>query len=248
MVRRVDLSGMAHPAAEAREPGVKPDTAVPVLYSFRRCPYAIRARMGLHVAGVAVELREVALRNKPDALLRLSPKGTVPVLQLPDGRVLHESLDILIWALQQSDRHDWLATLDQSAMQQWVLRNDDDFKPLLDNYKYATRGPTLSQAAERSLALDRFVAPLDQVLARRPFLCGAAPGWADLALFPFVRQFAMVEPDWFAAQASLLDVRRWLEFWLGSRWFASAMVKQPVWIDPASDRACSAGRGVDSGA
>ncbi len=221
------------------------DAVVPVLYSFRRCPYAIRARMALHVAGVTVEIREVALRRKPEALLRLSPKATVPVLQLGDGRVLHESLDILVWALQQNDPHDWLATLHCVDLQQWVMRNDAEFKPLLDRYKYATRHPELSQPAHRDNAVDRFIGPLNRMLAQQPFLCGNGPGWADLALFPFVRQFAMVEPDWFAA-ASLPHLRRWLDFWLASNWFAAIMVKHPVWDVVVPQRGIAVDTGVDS--
>ncbi len=220
------------------------DNALPVLYSFRRCPYAIRARMALHVADVDVEIREVALRDKPETLLRLSPKATVPVLQLRDGRVLHESLDILIWALQQNDPHDWLATLHHPDLAQWVTHNDTDFKPLLDRYKYALRHPELSQQAHRDNAVDRFIAPLEQALARQPFLCGIGPGWADLALFPFVRQFAMVEPKWFAA-APLPSLRQWLEFWLASNWFAAVMVKRPVWIGAASSPEIQVATGVD---
>lgn len=210
------------------------DGALPVLYSFRRCPYAIRARMALHVAGVAVDIREVALRDKPDALCRLSPKATVPVLQLSNGQNLHESLDILLWALHQNDPHDWLATLHRPDLQQWVLRNDTDFKPLLDRYKYAIRHPELSQQAHRDRAMEQFITPLERALAQQPFLSGMGPGWADLALFPFVRQFAMVEPTWFAA-VQLPSLRRWLDFWLASGWFAAIMGKHPVWIGTPSN-------------
>lgn len=219
--------------------------ALPVLYSFRRCPYAIRARMALHVADVAVEIREVALRDKPDALRRLSPNATVPVLDLCDGRVLHESLDILVWALQQNDPHDWLATLHRPDLQQWVRRNDTDFKPLLDCYKYAIRHPELSQQAHRDRAMDQFITPLEHALAELPFLCGIGPGWADLALFPFVRQFAMVEPTWFAA-VQLPNLHCWLDFWLASNWFVAIMDKRPVWIGTASNPEIQSAHGVDS--
>jgi len=209
------------------------DKALPVLYSFRRCPYAIRARLALHVAGIAVEIREVALRDKPPALRAISSKATVPVLQSPDGSVLDESLDILLWALQQRDPAQWLASRQDDAVQQWVMRNDVVFKPLLDRYKYAPRYCELSQQQHRDAALQAFIGPLDALLRARPFVCGARPGWADAALFPFVRQFAMVEPDWFVDAAPLPVVRRWLDFWLHSRWFAAVMGKQPVWVDPA---------------
>ena len=203
-----------------------------VLYSFRRCPYAIRSRMGLHVAGVVLEIREVALRDKPASLRALSPKATVPVLQLPDGSVLDESLDILLWALRQHDPEAWLASLQDDAVRQWVTRNDTDFKPLLDRYKYAPRHPERSRQQHREKALQAFVGPLEACLGTRAFVCGARPGWADVALFPFMRQFAMVEPTWFDGEAALPSLRRWLDFWLGSPWFAAVMAKRPVWVDP----------------
>ena len=114
---------------------------LPVLYSFRRCPYAMRARLALRVAGVPYELREVALKAKPAAMLALSPKATVPVLQLPDGSVLEESLDIMAWALAQSDPEGWLAQGSPEEAQALIERNDGPFKHLLDRYKYANRHP-----------------------------------------------------------------------------------------------------------
>ncbi len=213
-----------------RSDGHTPPAAV--LYSFRRCPYAIRARMGLHAAGVAVQIREVALRDKPASLRVLSPKATVPVLRLPDGTVLDESLDILLWALRQHDPELWLASLDDDAVRQWVSRNDTEFKPLLDRYKYAPRHPERSPQQHRDTALQAFVGPLEQWLGSRPFICGARPGWADVAVFPFVRQFAMVEPAWFAGGAAVPALRRWLDAWLASPGFAAVMAKHPLWVDP----------------
>lgn len=205
------------------------DSCTPaVLYSFRRCPYAIRSRMALHVAGVPVEIREVALRDKPASLCALSPKATVPVLQLSDGTVLDESLDILLWALQQHDPEAWLASWHDDTVQQWVARNDLVFKPLLDRYKYALRHPDLTQQQHREQALQAFIGPLEACLAAQPFVSGAMPGWADVAVFPFVRQFAMVEPAWFDDAAPLPALRRWLDFWRGSTWFGAVMAKQPV--------------------
>jgi len=194
----------------------------------------MRARLALHVAGVAVEIREVALRDKPPSLRAISAKATVPVLQLPDGRVIDESLDILLWALHQNDPLRWLACEHDAGARQWVVRNDVDFKPLLDHYKYASRHRALTQQQHRELAVQRCIGPLDARLRDTPFLCGAQAGWADAALFPFVRQFAMVEPDWFAADAPLPALRRWLAFWLGSSWFAAIMVKHRPWVDPAA--------------
>lgn len=197
--------------------------SLPLLYSFRRCPYAIRARLALHHAGVVVELREVALRNKPAELLAISPAATVPVLQLADGRVLLHSLDIMRWALQQRDPDDWLGRHDRLG-ELWVQRNDDAFKPLLDRYKYAPRHPLLSPQAHRAAAMDAFVTPLEQTLRDRPWLAGARPGLADVALLPFVRQFAQVDPVWFQAQP-MPALQHWLQTQLAGPAFSAVMAR-----------------------
>lgn len=233
------VDGRALPGERRHAPQVTaaPAAGVPVLYSFRRCPYAIRARLALHVAGIAVDIREVALRDKPPALLAISPKATVPVLQLPGGRVLDESLDILHWALQQQDPALWHDVPDAAAARQWVARNDTVFKPLLDRYKYWPRHPEYTQQQHRDAALQAFVGPLDALLRDQAFICGARPGWADAAVFPFLRQFAMVEPAWFASDAPVPAVRRWLDFWLHSAWFAAVMGKHAPWVDPSARKA-----------
>lgn len=184
-------------------------TSLPILYSFRRCPYAIRARLALAQAGLRTELREVALRRKPAEMLALSPKGTVPVLQLPDGRVLDESLDIMRWALQQADPEGWLEMADEAKGSALIALNDGPFKALLDRYKYPERHPERSREAYRQEAVDVFIAPLNQGLAGSPFLLGARPSLADMATVPFVRQFAQVDADWFA-QAPFPALQGWL--------------------------------------
>lgn len=198
---------------------------IPVLYTFRRCPYAIRARMALQYSGVMVQQREVALRNKPVELLRASPKATVPVLVLPDGTVIDQSLDIMVWALRQSDPDGWLSGVDAGAVAHWIGLNDGLFKALLDRYKYAERHPALSRAAHRGNALDAFVGPLDTRLRECPAVCGDRVSIADVALLPFVRQFAMVEPNWFDA-APLPGVQAWLGRWLQSELFRAVMDRQ----------------------
>ena len=141
---------------------------LPVLYSFRRCPYAIRARMALHYggfkAGVAVTIHEVALRQKPAALLAASPKGTVPVLVTPDGEVIDQSLAIMQWALTQSDPDGWLRAGTPQAAQSWITLNDETFKPLLDRYKSAEHHPELSAAAHQANALDAMIRPMEAQL------------------------------------------------------------------------------------
>ncbi len=192
--------------------------ALPVLYSFRRCPYAIRARMTLRYAGVAVEIIEVALRQKPAALLALSPKGTVPVLVTVDGKVIDQSLYIMHWALRQSDPDGWLGVGASSEADRWIALNDEIFKPLLDRYKYAARHPELTPAEHRSRALDAMIRPMQAQLRQTRWLVGPQISIADVALFPFVRQFAGVDRAWFDAQP-LHALQAWLTTWLDSSLF-----------------------------
>ena len=197
---------------------------LPILYSFRRCPYAIRARLALRVAGIAVDCREVNLRDKPAALRELSPKASVPVLQLPDGRVLEQSLDIMHWALRAHDPEGWLAADDPCEAADWIARNDDEFKPLLDRYKYAVRNPERSRAQHRESALAGFVLALEERLRESRHLLGAGCSVADAAIFPFVRQFAAVEPAWFEAMP-LPGIQAWLANWLRSAIYIAVMRK-----------------------
>lgn len=196
--------------------------ADPVLYSFRRCPYAMRARLALAVSGVRCELREVVLRAKPPEMLAASPKGTVPVLVLADGAVIDESLDIMRWALARHDPERWLARGDAAL----IATNDGAFKRDLDRYKYPHRhGSDALAHRESGLA---FLRELDARLAIDGQLCGAARGLADAAIMPFVRQFAATGPEWFAAQA-LPHLRAWLEGHLASDLFKAAMLRVPPW-------------------
>jgi glutathione S-transferase len=166
---------------------------LPILYSFRRCPYAMRARMAMTISGVAFDLREIKLSAKPQAMLEASPKGTVPVLILSDGTVIDESLDIMRWALMQHDPEDWLAR-DDAAL---VATNDGDFKRALDRYKYPERhdGDALIHR-DRGLA---FLVTLDHRLSSEGQLGGPTRGLTDAAIMPFVRQFASVDRLWFDA-------------------------------------------------
>ena len=199
-----------------------------MLYSFRRCPYAMRARLALLQAAVTVELREVVLRAKPQAMLDISPKGTVPVLVLADGRVIEQSLDIMRWALQQHDPQAWLAQADAPAQQALLALNDGAFKQALDAYKYPERHPHASAEAHRAQGEAVFIALLEQRLQHQPFLAGASAGFTDLAIFPFVRQWAAVDAAGFGA-SPWVAVRAWLNGWLGSELFARAMQKYPAW-------------------
>lgn len=198
-------------------------TQAPILYSFRRCPYAIRARLALWVAGVTVELREVKLAAKPPQLIAASPKATVPVLVLADGTVIDESLAIMRWALGRSDPEGWLAGDDPAL----IGANDGRFKHHLDRAKYPGRYDEDGATDHRAAAL-ALLAPLEARLAQAPFLSGAARSLTDMALFPFVRQFAAIDPDWFAAQP-LPCLQGWLETHLASDLFTAVMPKFAPW-------------------
>ena len=192
-----------------------------VLYSFRRCPYAMRARMALGYSGVPLSIVEVSLKAKPAEMLAASPKGTVPVLVCADGRVIEQSLDIMQWALGQHDPDNWL----QADYMELIEANDSIFKVLLDRYKYAIRYPEYPMEHYRAQGVE-FLQGLEQQLERHPYLSGPALSLADVALAPFVRQFAHVDREWFA-QAPLPHLNAWLERFLASDLFASAMAKSP---------------------
>lgn len=201
---------------------------LPILYSFRRCPYAMRARLALRVAGIELEIREVVLKNKPPALLAASPKATVPVLVLPDGRVMAESMDIMVWALTGHDPEGWLGQGDPAQAQQLIAINDGPFKAALDGYKYPERHPQATRDQHRAQAVALQLQPLEVLLAPGPWLLGPSPSLADMALLPFVRQFAQVDRAWWA-EAGLPRLDAWLQRLTGSPLFESVMHRLPPW-------------------
>ncbi len=184
--------------------------------------------MALGSAGIACETVEVSLRAKPSELLAISPKGTVPVMQLMDGTVLEQSLDIMRWALAQNDPEGWLTAADENEMKRVIAQCDDVFKPLLDRYKYANRHPELLMEQHRSLAMDALQAMWNDAsqpcTSESPYLFGLQASMVDVALFPFVRQFAAVDSVWFAAQP-LPRLQAWLATWLASDLFTAIMKK-----------------------
>ena len=205
---------------------------LPVLYSFRRCPYAMRSRLALQVSGIAYEHREVVLKNKPAHMLSLSPKGTVPVLWLPEAagnRVLEQSLDIMLWALRQRDPLGWLPASDVGMADALglIAHNDGPFKQQLDRYKYPNRSGLDSGAAERDEAAI-WLHTLDARLCAQPVLAGEQFGLADAALAPFVRQFAHTDPAWFASQA-WPSLAQWLGAFEASELFSAIMQKHAPW-------------------
>ena len=190
--------------------------SLPILYSFRRCPYAMRARMSIVRESFEVELREVVLRDRPDHMMEISPKGTVPVLLLADGTVIEESLEImqhvLGWNLSAEEAH-------------WVERNDEEFKFHLDRYKYPNRYDDVDEMEQRTLA-SAYLNDLDARLGEGP----AFAAQLNDALFPFVRQFANHDRDWFDAQ-SWANVHAWLAQHLESEEFKRCMKKEKQWFE-----------------
>lgn len=197
-----------------------------ILYSYRRCPYAMRARMALKYASIELEHREIDLRNKPQSMLLASPKGTVPVLCMGDV-VLDQSVDIMRWAIDQSDPAGW-GNVDDALAQTWIEKNDGPFKVLLDQYKYPNRFPELNQEVVLEEALQLMLLPMEQSLQATQYLLGARMTWVDIAIFPFIRQFSMVDPRRFES-LPINAVKQWLSLHLKSELFNSVMQKYPVW-------------------
>lgn len=210
--------------------GVDPGTAggLPLLYSFRRCPYAIRARLALLASGTVCILREVKLSAKPTGLLAASAKATVPVLLLPDGKVLDQSLDIMRVVLAGHDPAGWLDRTDDNL----VDANDGPFKHHLDRAKYPERHDS-DPDTHRAACLE-LLRPLEERLSATRFLCGNTMGLVDAAILPFVRQFAAIDRGWFDARP-LPRTRHWLDGLVNSALFDAAMVRLPPWRDGDPD-------------
>ncbi len=201
---------------------------LPILYSFRRCPYAIRARIAIYQANIKCELREVVLNDKPDAMLALSAKGTVPVLQTTNGEVIEQSLDVMLWALRQHDPDDWLSGYNDDA-KTLIDENDGHFKHYLDRYKYHVAYPEHSSEYYRDKA-SLFLQTLEESLQSNPsgFLSGNKLGLLDVAIFPFVRQFANVDIDWFR-KSSFQRVINWYGQIASMDLFQHCMDKYEQW-------------------
>jgi len=201
----------------------------PILYSFRRCPYAIRARLAIKVSNIQIELREVLLANKPKEMLACSTKATVPVLVLADGQVIDESWDIMLWALSQNDPKNWLPddSIKLNEINHLIKINDSDFKQHLDHYKYADRFPQQPMQYYRQQG-EVFLQQLETKLENTRYLIGDTISLADMALFPFIRQFAHVDKIWFY-QTNYKKLQAWLDDLLGSTLFSAVMEKYPAW-------------------
>lgn len=196
------------------------------LYSFRRCPYAMRARMALAASGIAVRVREIVLRDKPAEMLTASPKGTVPVLVLTDGRVVDESLDVMRWALAQKDPDGWL-NADANETARLVQLNDGPFKHALDRYKYPERH-NANPAEHRAAGMEILTGLTERLTIMGGQLLGPAPTLADIAIFPFVRQFAATDEAFWTATAPAI-LQAWLNGHTASARFVSIMARFPRW-------------------
>ncbi len=198
-----------------------------VLYSYRRCPYAMRARMALRYSNIEVEIREISLKEKPASMIAASPKATVPVLVLASGQVIEQSLDIMNWALEKSDIDHW--NIQNSAQEELISINDGSFKQALDKYKYAIRFPEHPAEVYRAQG-EAFLKRLESLLQENTYLLRSTISKADIAIFPFVRQFAMVDEAWFET-ADYPALKIWLGTLLNSQIFTDVMQKYPLWIE-----------------
>lgn len=205
--------------------------ALPRLYSFRRCPYAMRARLGIVFAELQVELREIVLRNKPVQMLAISPKGTVPVLELSESagsknQIIEESREILEWALEQNDPQGLLSVKPETASA-LIDQSDNEFKQWLDRYKYADRYPEMTELEYRQKG-EEFLQVLEELLAKNKYLLGGDISMADIGIMPFVRQFAHVDRDVFYS-LPYPHLQQWLKDWLEHPAFKQVMLKYPPW-------------------
>ena len=210
----------------------------PILYSLQNCPYAMRARMGILLSKQPVSLRAIVLKNKPPEMLAASPKATVPVLVLDKADVpgqplvIDESLDIMLWALRQSDPENLLCREEPEqlpSMLSLVGRFDDEFKTCLENYKCAKRYHEDSKIEYRQQC-EIFILELENYLSRHKYLTGESPHLVDYAILPYIRQFARIERQWYL-QAPYPLLQDWLKGHLNSVLFSKVMRKYPLWMD-----------------
>ena len=200
---------------------------LPILYSFRRCPYAMRARMAIHISDQRCELREVLLRDKPPSMLQYSAKGTVPVLILQDGKVIDESLDVIDWALNLNDPDDWQRSKDTKKTKELIKINDGEFKYHLDRYKYSKRYDNEDPEFHRKKCL-KFIESINNELNNSEYIFDDNISYADIVLLPFIRQFRIADIEWFDS-LPYDNLKKWLSSFLGSSLLNSIMKKYDLW-------------------
>ena len=212
------------------------NNSLPIIYSLRNCPFAMRARIAIYKSQQPVLLRDIVLKDKPQEMLVASPKGTVPVLITPNGTVIEESFEVMLWALSMSDPDDLLFSGDDemlASMQTLIYRFDNEFKRCLENYKCAKRYSE-TNVIECRQACEAYIAQLEQLLTAHQYLMADRESLADIALLPFIRQFARVERQWYL-QAPYPHVRQWLNHYLQSKMFSKVMTKHQLWLPNRSD-------------
>ena len=200
---------------------------LPILYSFRRCPYAMRARMAIHASGQKCELREVLLRDKPPSMLEYSPKGTVPVLILQDGYVIDESLDVIDWALNLNDPDDWQRSKDNEKTKELIKINDGEFKYHLDRYKYSKRYDNEDPEFHRKKCL-KFIESINNELNNSKYIFDDNISYADIVVLPFIRQFRIADIEWFDS-LPYDNLKKWLSSFLDSSLLNAIMKKYDLW-------------------
>ena len=200
---------------------------LPILYSFRRCPYAMRARMAIHISGQKCELREVLLRDKPPSMLEYSAKGTVPVLILQDGKVIDESLDVIDWALNLNDPDNWQRSKDTKKTKELIKINDGEFKYHLDRYKYSKRYDNEDPEFHRKKCL-KFIESINNELNNSEYIFDDNISYADIVVLPFIRQFRIADIEWFDS-LPYDNLKKWLSSFLDSSLLHSIMKKYDLW-------------------
>ena len=203
---------------------------MPILYSFKRCPYAMRARMALCLSKTIVELREVSLRNKPQSMLEISPKGTVPVLLLDDGSVIDESIEIIEWCINnKKDMFKDTLNKDQVLFTEDAIKLfDEKFKFHLDRYKYASRYENVDATSHKDACLD-ILKTLDKYIYNTKWFFSNNINKIDISVLPFIRQFRIADPEWFDANQDIPNIQIWLKNFLQSKLLNIVMVNFEVW-------------------
>ncbi|WP_373959530.1 glutathione S-transferase [Vibrio gigantis] len=212
------------------------ESDLPILYSLRRCPYAMRGRMGIALSEQKVLLREIVTKDKPSELLASSPKGTVPVLVLPNGQIIEQSIEVMNWALKHNDPQDLLRSSNPTLseqIQQLIRINDDDFIGHLEKYRASVRYRNIDVELRRH-ACEVFISQLEARLTNQPYLFGETPSLADFAVMPFVSQFVRVEKKWFV-KSEYQNVGRWLRAHLDSKLYTQVMKQYPLWNETKQD-------------
>ena len=204
----------------------------PILYSFRRCPYAMRARMALFISNITCELREVKLSNKPSEMLSLSSKGTVPVLLLEDGSVIDESLDIMFWALEKNDTNSLFRDymINEAENKKFLNMIDIDFKYALDRYKYPNRYDNVDPIMYREICHNILIGINDKINENN-YIYGKYLSFIDIATLPFIRQFRIADPSWFDNETPQTKIKNWLTNFLNLPIFRQIMTKYPEWVN-----------------